>query len=174
MGGALQRIGSLGALARGLALGAGLGSAGCASLLNSVPDPSSFRLPDKSTFFPTGVTSYTRPISAEGPVGPTDMVDNQGRCAGAPSAPATGGVSLEMTECEVVRALGPPQNAQIGSRPRGERTAVLTYTSGEYAGIYRFAGGRLITIERGSEAAPPSAAKKPPPKKPKAAQSAGQ
>jgi hypothetical protein len=172
MGGAMQRIGSLGTLARGLALAAGLGTAGCGALMNSMPDTSSFRLPDKSTFFPTGITSYTRPISAEGPVGPADLVDGQGRCAGTTSA--AGGVSLEMTECEVVRALGPPQNAQIGSRPSGERTAVLTYTTGERAGIYRFAGGRLITIERGSEQAPSPVTKKPPLKKPKAAQNTGQ
>jgi hypothetical protein len=170
-----RRIGSLEALGRGLALAAALGTAGCASILNALPDPSSLHLPDKSTFFPTGISSYTRPVSAEGPVGPAELVDGQGRCAGAavvdPSGVAIGakGVSLEMSECEVVRTLGTPQSAEIGAQGR-ERVARLTYATGEHAGIYRFASGRLVSIERGAQPLPPpstATAKKPSPKKPK-------
>jgi hypothetical protein len=176
MGGALQRCVSLGALGRGLVLATSLGTGGCGAVMNAIPDPSSARLPDKSTFFPTGITSYTRPISAEGPVAAADLVDGQGRCAGAPSGGAAlAGVSLEMTECEVVRTLGPPQSTEIGTRPPGERSAVLTYMSGDHAGIYRFASGRLITIDRAGESSPPPpVAKKPSAKRVKPAQSAGQ
>jgi hypothetical protein len=179
MGKALRRIG-LEALGRGVTLAAvALGTAGCATIQNAMPDPGTIHLPDRSTFFPTGVSSYSRPVSASGPVGPADLVDGQGRCAGQPAmvgssnAPPLGsrGVSLEMTECEVVRALGQPQSAELGAQG-GERSAVLTYVTGERAGIYRFAGGRLVSIERGAEPLPP-AAKKPPPRKTKPQQGAG-
>jgi hypothetical protein len=154
-----------------------LGTSGCAGFLNALPDPGTFHLPDKSTFFPTGISSYTRPVSAEGPAGPAELVDGQGRCVGAaaaqaaPSGAAIGskGVSLEMSECEVVRTLGAPQSADIGAQGR-ERIARLSYTTGEHAGIYRFASGRLVSIERGAQPLPPpptATAKKPPPKKPK-------
>jgi hypothetical protein len=182
MGRALRRISGLEALGRGVALAVvALGTAGCAAIQNAMPDPGLFHLPDRSTFFPTGVSSYTRPVSASGPVGPADLVDGQGRCAGQPSMagssgrPPVGsrGVSLEMTECEVVRALGQPQSAEFGAQS-GERTAVLTYVTGERAGIYRFSGGRLLSIERGAEPLPPPpVAKKPPPRKPKPQQGAG-
>jgi hypothetical protein len=172
----VRRIGGLGALARGIVLAAvALGAAGCASFLNALPDPSSMHLPDKATFFPTGISSYTRPVSAEGAVGPAELADGQGRCAGAavvdPSGAAIGakGVSLQMSECEVVRTLGTPQSAEIGAQG-GERIARLTYSTGEHAGIYRFASGRLVSVERGAQPLPPpssATAKKPPPKKPK-------
>jgi len=170
-----ERISGLEALGRGIVLALALGTTGCASFLNALPDPASFHLPDKSTFFPTGISSYTRPVSAEGAVGAADLADSQGRCAGAagadPSAAAVGakGVSLEMSECEVVRTLGTPQSAEIGAQG-GERIARLTYATGEHAGIYRFASGRLVSIERGAQPLPPpstATAKKPPPKKPK-------
>jgi hypothetical protein len=78
------------------------------------------------------------------------------------------GVSLEMTECDVVRAIGQPQSVELTPQPGGQRRAVLTYTTGERAGIYQFAGGRLAAIERGDEPPPPPpVAKKPPAKKPK-------
>jgi hypothetical protein len=162
-----------GALGRGVVLVMALGTTGCATILNTLPDPGTFHLPDKSTFFPTGISSYTRPVSAEGSVAPAELVDGQGRCVGAvdPSSAAVGakGVSLEMSECEVVRTLGTPQSAEIGAQG-GERIARLSYTAGEHAGIYRFASGRLVSIEQGAQPLPPpssATAKKPPPKKPK-------
>jgi hypothetical protein len=163
------------ALGRGVVLAMALGTTGCATVLNTLPDPGTFHLPDKSTFFPTGISSYTRPVSAEGSIAPAELVDAQGRCVGAsavdPSSAAVGakGVSLEMSECEVVRTLGTPQSAEIGGQG-GERIALLSYTTGEHAGIYRFASGRLVSIEQGAQPLPPpssATAKKPPPRKPK-------
>jgi hypothetical protein len=147
-----------------LALGAG----GCAMIQNSMPDPQSFHLPDRSTFLPTTINTYTGPVTSSGPVAPTDLVNAQGLCPGIAASAAPRGVGLEMTECEVVRALGPPQTTEFGPSG-GRRSVVLTYTVGERAGIYRFADGRLYSIEAGAELPPPPQAKKPPPKKPKTA-----
>src|SRR6266545_1151810 len=95
------------------------------------------------------------------PVGPADLVGPEGQCAGAaepdpnaePGAPAPtqGGISLQMTECEVVRRAGAPERVELGSNERGERAVVLTYSRGLRPGIYRFASGRLVSIERGAE-----------------------
>jgi hypothetical protein len=72
-----------------------------------------------------------------------------------------------MTECEIVRAVGAPQNVQIGANERGDRAVTIEYRTGDRPGIYRFVDGRLVSIERVGE--PPPADKKPPPKKPKQA-----
>jgi hypothetical protein len=173
---ALQSIGSRRALLRGAVIAAlGFGTAACGSIQNMMPDPASFRLPDRSTFFPTNTAAFARPVSSDGPVGPADLVDRSGFCAGAApvssdAASAPRGVGLEMTECEVVRALGQPQSVEITPQP-GLRRAALTYMSsavGERAGIYQFVGGRLASIERGNEPPPPPpVAKKPPARKPR-------
>jgi len=145
--------------------------AACGAVQNVMPDPANFRLPDRSIFLPTN-SNYAHPVSA-GPVGAADLVDGQGGCAAAASpapdaaAAAPRGVSLEMTECEVVRALGQPQTVDITPQPGGERRIMMTYTTGERAGIYQFVGGRLKDIERGNEPPPPAVAKKPPAKKPR-------
>jgi hypothetical protein len=135
---------------------------------------SEFRLPNRNSFLPTSTAAYVGPVSKTGPVGPADLVDGQGYCSGggqgspeAAAGPGSRGVGLEMTECEVVRSLGPPQSAEIGTEGNGVRAAVLTYHSGDRPGIYRFSGGRLKSIEQGDEPLP--AAKKPPAKKPKSA-----
>jgi hypothetical protein len=166
------RIGGPRVLARGaaaFALASGL--AACGSVQNMMPDPANFRLPDRSTFLPTN-SSYSAPVSTARPVGPADLVDGQGQCAGAAAAAsdaasAPRGVSLEMTECDVVRALGPPQGVDITPQPGGQRSIALKYTTGERAGIYQFVDGRLKDIERGNEPPPPAVAKKPPAKKPR-------
>jgi len=166
----LQRIGGTRALLRGtVAAALASGAAACGSIQNMVPDPANFRLPDRTTFIPTNSNAYARPVSVDRPVGPADLVDGQGQCAGAvPAAAAVPrGVSLEMTECEVVRALGQPQSVDLTPQAGGQRNAVMTYTTGERAGIYQFVGGRLTAIERGNESPPPAVAKKPPAKKPK-------
>ena len=170
----LQWIGVRRALLRSTMIAAlASGVAACGSIQNMVPDPANFRLPDRSVFIPTNSNSYARPVSADGPVGPADLVDGQGLCAGAVQVSSDAvsavprGVSLEMTECEVVRALGQPQSVELTPQPGGQRRAVMTYTAGERAGIYQFVGGRLSAIERGNEPPPPAAAKKPPAKKPK-------
>jgi hypothetical protein len=162
-------------LARGAAFAA-LASvaAGCASIQHLMPDPASFKLPDRTTFLPTNTAAFAGPVSAVGSVGPGDLVDGQGFCApGAVPASADGfsaarSVGLEMTECQVVRTLGQPQSVEI-SPQLGQRRVLMTY-SGERAGIYQFVDGRLASVERGNEPPPPppppvakKPAKKPPP-----------
>ena len=68
--------------------------------------------------------------------------------------PAAVGISLQMTECDVVGRIGTPDRVDLGSTERGDRSAVLTYTRGARPGVYRFSGGRLTSIERGAESAP--------------------
>jgi hypothetical protein len=111
-------------------------------------------------------TADLRPVTAQ------DLVGPQGQCAGAgPDAAASqGGIALQMTECEVVRRAGTPENVELGTTDRGERAVTLTYTGGPRPGIYRFTGGRLYAIERSQEPPPePPKTKKPPAKKPKSA-----
>jgi hypothetical protein len=183
MTGAMVRTGSLRALARGAVIAVLAGTvAACESmqgtLQNMTPQWGDFHpLPDSKAFVPTTMTAYSHPLGAAVGVGPGDLVDGQGMCTGVaaadmppgaePGAPVRS-VALEMTECEVARALGPPQQAEIGTSPGGARLAVLTYLAGDRPGIYRFVGGRLASVERGAAPLPPPVvAKKPPPKKPK-------
>ena len=87
--------------------------------------------------------------------------------ASAPdSGLAQGGIALQMTECEVVKRAGTPENVQVGTNVRGERTVTLTYNSGPRPGIYHFSGGRLYDIDRVE--APPEPPKPAKPKKPAA------
>jgi len=169
----VRRIGGRRLLVRGAAIGVlTSGIAACGSIQNMMPDPGNFRLPDRSVFLPAN-RNFAQPVSANGPVGPADLVDGQGQCAGAAPAASDAasaqprGVSLEMTECEVVRALGQPQTVDFTPQPAGQRSVVMTYRTGERAGIYQFVGGRLTAIERGDEPPPPAVAKKPPAKKPR-------
>ena len=113
----------------------------------------------------------------------SDLIGPQGQCAAVAPAPAAplpdaagepaaaapalvqGGIALQMTECDVVSRAGQPDNIEFGSTERGERSVVLTYMRGPRPGIYRFAGGRLHSIERGPE--PPAPPKKAAPAKKK-------
>jgi hypothetical protein len=140
----------------------------CGSLQNMIPDPANFKLPDRATLLPPTSSSYAAPLSATRTVGPADLVDGQGQCAESTSsdaAPARG-VGLDMTECQVVRALGQPQAFDATPQPGGRRHVVMTYKTGERAGIYEFVDGRLTGIERGEEP-PPADVKKPAAKKPR-------
>jgi hypothetical protein len=172
--------GSFGLLLRGVAVAAAVAAGGCSMM----PDMSEFRLPNRNTFLPSSTAAYVGPVSQSGPVGPNDLVDAQGGCGpgaaaqGSPEASATAGVprtiGLEMAECDIVRALGQPQSVDIGTES-GMRTAVVTYSSGDRAGIYRFYAGRLKSIEQGADApsaAAPTAKKTTPAKKPKTQQGA--
>ncbi len=146
-----------------------------------MPDTDSFRGFDLSVFQPKSTAvlrdDTQRPISAE------DLVDGSGFCAGGapPPAPAAdgdqppmpppagtpliaGGVGLQMTECDVVNRIGPPERVEIGQNERSERTATLTYIRGARPGIYGFVGGRLATIERAPE--PPPAQRPARPQRP--------
>jgi hypothetical protein len=127
------------------------------------------------------------------PVTATDLVDANGACPPAPvatapsPAPAQGpgamptadaapsllgqGVELGMTECQVIYRAGAATSVQLGNKPNGDRTAVLTYNSGPRPGIYRFERGRLIDMDRVDVPAPalPKAAKRAVKKKKKQA-----
>jgi hypothetical protein len=143
--------------------------------LNNVtlaPKPETLmRKPDWATFSGGKNDFELRPITA------ADLVGPEGQCAaaaseqaataaapaagGAPQAspPAAGGISLQMTECDVVRRAGPVEKVDFGVNDRGERAVTLTYERGPWPGIYRFAGGRLVLIERAPS--PPPAPAKP-------------
>jgi hypothetical protein len=145
------------------------------------PDVSQFRAPtvDFSAFQVKDWNAYAKTQTGVRAVGADDLVDGSGRCAGAPapavsdagvdtsaqpaipSASSARGVGLDMTECEVVVAAGPPQRVDIGANERGERNVIMTFTSSERAGTYRFVSGRLVSLERGPEPPPsPQAEKK--------------
>ena len=154
----------------------------------SGPDLSQVKvLPNvEGTLVRPNFNEFQKREEARGPIVPTDLVDAGGRCpdAGPARAPDVAGggqggdtagptpqpllhpIALRMSECEVVRAVGPPQDVQIGVNERGDRAVTLQYTTGGRPGIYRFVDGRLVSIERAGES-PPAA--KPPPKKPKQA-----
>ena len=162
-----------------------------AACSSQMPDFTQFKLPTTRTFLPSNVDTYVAPTTSNkslAPVGPADLVDAQGLCAGmAPppgeaaqgsdvgaAAPAPtvappavpGAVGLEMTECEVVRALGQPQSVNFGTNERGERKVTMVFFAGERSGSYQFTSGRLTTLERGPEPPPPPKPEKPVKKKP--------
>jgi hypothetical protein len=130
------------------------------------------RKPDWTTFSGSKNDFQLRPITA------ADLVGPEGQCAAGPeqgfadsataeSAPQSplvaGAIVLQMTECDVVRRAGPVEKVDFGVNDRGERAVVLTYIGGSSPGVYRFAGGRLVSIERAPEPpAPPKAQKKSP------------
>jgi hypothetical protein len=113
-------------------------------------------------------------------VTPADLVSAEGQCAATeeqmrvasaelgpdavPQEPGLlpGGIALQMTECDVVRRAGAPEQIQIGADERGDRATVITYIRGPRPGIYRFVAGRLTSIERAPE---PPAARSAPKKK---------
>jgi hypothetical protein len=68
----------------------------------------------------------------------------------------------------VVRRAGQVEQIDVAVDDRGERTVVLTYVRGPLPGIYRFSGGRLVSIERApaAPAAPAAKSQKAAPKKP--------
>jgi hypothetical protein len=144
-------------LSVGLALGA------CA-----LPDTESFRAIDSSTFFTArSVTNYKEKVLPS--VAPEDLVDAGGRCpggavpagggdvslpqAGVPMIPST--ITLDMSECDVVKRAGFPERVEIGANEAGERNVTLTYIKGQRPGIYTFRAGRLASMDRAPETATP-------------------
>jgi hypothetical protein len=128
------------------------------------------------------------PLTPDKPVTAEDLVSADGACPGmtppggpaganaladgaaAPAAPAPGGtVALGHTECDVVRGIGAPNSVNISNGPRGDRVAVVTWSSGARAGIYTFTGGRLTSVERGPDPVVPPKTAKPKAKKKTAA-----
>jgi hypothetical protein len=127
-------------------------------------------LPKASTFVPESLNlgSGGVPRTELRAITAADLVDQQGRCA-APAGPdgaepgglVRGAISLQMTECDVVRRAGTPDQVELGTTERGGRGLTLTYAGGPRPGIYRFADGRVVSIERGPEPPPPPPSAKP-------------
>ena len=147
--------------------------AGCGSV-------SDFNLKDQEWFsrpkvFSRSISIEQPPLSPERSVTADQLITADGACPGlAPSnaqaladgsseqpvAVQAGKVALGLPECEVARGIGTPDNVSLSSN-EGERVAVLTYLRGSRAGIYRFVGGRLASIERSPELAPEPKQAKP-------------
>ena len=112
------------------------------------------------------------------PQAPAPAAASQAGTAPAPTDADTllgGGVSLGMSECDVVFRAGAPSAVQIGKNPNGDRSAVLTFNSGPRPGIYHFEAGALMEVERVQTAPEPAqTAKKKPasPAKPTSKQAA--
>jgi hypothetical protein len=161
----------------------------CASSVDTTPDPNKklsdvFATPDWAKF--TGATA-----TSQRAVTPDDLISADGRCAGspgpvasassdttdgtnpggpeappvpAPQAPTVGGgIALAMTECQVAQRAGSPERLDIGADGQ-DRSVTLTYMRGPWPGIYRFRGGRLVSIDR-VEVPPEPKSKKQPAKK---------
>jgi hypothetical protein len=158
-----------------------LAAASCANdsaPVNYLPSVSSF----SKTSLAFGEGSRASAVTSQRPVGPTDLVNADGQCASLAPQPSAapdqaaepaaepgllpGGIGLEMTECDVVRRAGTPDNFEFGTNERGDRSLTLTYINGPRPGIYRFVAGRLASIERGPAPPTPAKPKKPAPKKP--------
>jgi hypothetical protein len=148
--------------------------AGCSAWEKVSVLPKFNGLDDRLTF------SGAKPDMTLGPVTAQDLVGSDGACAspgqggspiGASAADAgwasatliEGGIGLQMTECDVVRRAGAPDRVEIGTSDRGERSVVLTFIRGPRPGIYRFAGGRLYSVEAPPES--PTTSKPTTPKK---------
>jgi len=148
----------------------------------SMPDLTQVKVPTMRTLMPQNIDTYVPPVSTRAlkAVGPGDLVDAQGMCAAAAPPPAAvaeqgseagpapppvtgpavpGPVGLEMTECEVVTAIGPPRSVDIASDEHGARKVTMIFMGNERAGTYEFVGGRLKSLERGPE--PPAPAPQP-------------
>ena len=94
--------------------------------------------------------------------------DANASTAAAP-APSGGTVALGHTECDVVRGIGAPSSVNLSNNARGDRLAVITWTTGPRAGIYTFTAGRLSSIEGNPEPPPTVKPVKPKAKKKSAA-----
>ncbi|MDQ8729892.1 hypothetical protein [Bradyrhizobium sp. LHD-71] len=142
--------------------------AGCGSVDFSLKDQEWFRRP---AMFSRSLTIETPPLSNTRAVSAADLISAEGHCAGMASpadasalaettqsidpTQAGAGVAIGRTECEVARAAGAPDNVAI-SNERGQRVTVLTYVRGPRPGIYRFADGRMVSMERAAEPEPPA------------------
>lgn len=139
--------------------------AGCGGMDFSMKDAEWFNRP---TMFSRSLSIETPPLSDGRPVSAADLISAEGYCAGmaapadtnAMASPAAAeqvqgnaGIAIGRTECEVARAAGAPDNVSI-SNERGQRVTVLTYVRGPRPGIYRFADGRMTSMERGVDPEP--------------------
>jgi hypothetical protein len=124
-----------------------------------------------------GDYTFSLASSKQDPITANDLIDANGACptaaalrpeakdaAGNPAASTLaapdevarlrGGISAEMSECEVVARVGRPSAVNLGNNQNGDRTAIMTFTGGPRPGVYRFVGGRLTEIYRVAEPAP--------------------
>jgi hypothetical protein len=141
------------------------------------PKPESLlRKPDWATFSGGKNDFALRPVTT------ADLVDAQGQCgsgpgaavgaggvdpaAGAAPARVAGGIALQMTECDVVGRAGAAEKIDFATDEGGDRIVVLSYARGPWPGIYRFRGGRLVSVERAPAPPPPAKAQKAIGKKP--------
>jgi hypothetical protein len=153
----------LGALAVGVLASMLAACSADLSLNNLTLSPKAESMPKR----PDGATQAWARSSFDRTIIAADLVGPDGQCPSGPqlasgasgsagvaapgpdqAAPMLGGISLRMTECEVVRRAGPVEKADLAANERGERSLVLTYLQGPSPGIYRFTGGRLLSIER--------------------------
>jgi hypothetical protein len=74
----------------------------------------------------------------------------------APTPMVSGGIALGMTECEVVRRAGAPNNVAISADAKGERKVDISYLDGYRPGIYHFVSGRLKVVEQAPSAKSPT------------------
>jgi hypothetical protein len=147
--------------------------AGCGALDFSIKDQEWFSRPK---IFSRSLTLETPPLSDSRPVQAADLISAEGYCAGMAlpadsnamtEQPGSGpeamqgsaGIAIGRTECEVARAAGAPDNVAIAAEG-GRRVTTLTYVRGPRPGIYRFADGRMTSMERGAEPEPPPRATK--------------
>ena len=132
-------------------------------------------IPRASDFSITGIelNPYSKasmavaPTFKPPPVSAADYINADGSCAGEGEQSTV--VGLTMTECAAVRALGAPQQVNVGANDRGERLVKLTYLRGDRPGLYVFTAGRLTEIERVFEPAPPPKPQRQPAKPRRAA-----
>ena len=137
------------------------GHRGCSSDLSLnnltlVPKPETLMRPPDWATFSRGKTGFSlRPVT------PADLVNADGQCAAAPGR-LRASRTRQRRGCalrgrhraaddgmrRVVRRAGPVEKLDVGADERGERAVVLTYARGSSAGVYRFVGGRLVSIER--------------------------
>src|SRR5262249_19029914 len=132
-----------------------------------VPKPETLlRKPDWTTFSGGKNDFELRPVTA------ADLVNAEGQCnsrageAAADSSAAGAGVGGRHPPAKTgmgggagAPRAGRVEKMDVGSDGRGERAVTLTYLRGPWRGVYRFAGGRLVSIERAP--GPPPAPAKP-------------
>ena len=140
----------------------------------AMPDTDSFRMPDSSNLFRRlSVTNYAdKPLP---PVTAADLVDADGRCAGAYVPAASGdqpgrrwhsrgrrravdpaAITLEMTECDVVKRAGIPNGptsapTTAASAPRRSPTSAAispAFTALPAAGLSRWNWRRRSRMRR--------------------------
>jgi hypothetical protein len=122
------------------------------SLETSNPGPSpNFSAPGAAYSAPVA-TATAPPAVTKAGVMESDLYRSEASCGGATLGGASAGaaatsISLEMTECEVVRRIGSPDKIELTPNPVGDRLLVMNYARGDRPRLYRFANGRLMGME---------------------------